>query len=393
MKRALIWLFVSTIALCVACRAPIQNSSTNPACIKAYDPQADYFPQKVQIQYAKGFQVEYHKHYKVITVRSPWRDAKVQFRYALVQCGTPIPKGFDAKEVIQIPVQKIAVMSTTHLGHLEVLGLLDQLVAISDTKIAYGEEIQKRVQNQQVQDIGSNSNVNVEKLLELSPELITTYGTGNAATDSYPKLQEAGLKVAINAEYMELSPLGQTEWMKFTALFFNAESKVNGVFSDIVKQYQQVAELAKRAKMQPTVLTGFNRNGTWYVAGGKSHIAQMLKDAGASYLWKDDPTSGSTPLSFEAVYDRAINAEFWIGGSLSWHRLQDVKQSDDRYQSLKSLQSGKVYNNNARLNQNNGNDYWQSGIIRPHIVLSDLVKIFHPELLPNHQLTYYKRLR
>jgi len=392
-QRWIVWisLMVSAIALTISCSAPTPLTSTQPGCIQTYDPQVDYFPDKLKLEHAKGFEVEYHKHYKLITVRNPWRDANIQFQYVLVQCGAPTPAGFDAAQVIQIPVQRIAIMSSTHLAHLQALDLLDRVVAVSSLKQIYDKNIWRKAQI--VSEVGnSETGFNVEKLLEISPDLTTTFGTGNPTRDAHPKLLEAGLKVGIIAEYMEATPLAQTEWMKFLALFFNREAKATQQFNQIVQQYQQVKDLANRATAKPTVLTGFSRNGTWFVPGGKSYVAQFLQDAGARYRWESDRSSGSLPLSFETVYDRGVQAEYWLNGSRDWNTLQNVKNADDRYQNIKAVQSGKVFNNNARVNESGGNDYWQSGIVQPHIVLSDLVKIFHPKLLPNHKLVYYKAL-
>lgn len=394
-RRAILWLglMCGAIALILSCSPPQAHVgiTRHPECVQSYDPQFDYFPDKVVLEHAKGFEVEYHKHYKLVTVRNPWRDAKVQFQYVLVQCGTPTPKGFASAQVIQVPVQRIAIMSSTHLAQLQALNLLDRVVGVSRLKQIYGKNLWR--ENQTVVEVGnSETGFNLEKLLDLSPDLITTFGTGNPARDTHPKLLEAGLKVGIVGEYMEPTALGQTEWMKFMALFFNRENEATQQFKQIVQQYQQVKTLASRATNQPTVLTGFSRGGTWFVPGGNSYVAQFLRDAGANYLWASDRSSGSLPLSFETVYDRAISAEFWLNGSRDWKKLQDVRQADERYQTIKAVQVGQVFNNNARVNEFGGNDYWQSGIVQPHVVLLDLVKIFHPELLPKHQLVYYRAL-
>jgi len=378
-----------------SCRNPSIQKPTlqRPGCVQNYNPNQDYFSEKTQIKYAQGFQVEYHKHYKVITINNPWRDANRSFEYVLVQCGTPVPSGFEPSQVVQVPIQQIAVLSTTHLGHLDSLQLLDTLVGVSNLKLLYSQEVRQHLQKNNVQEIGNNTNLNIEQILDLSPDLITTYGTGNPQQDAHLQLLEAGLKVAINSEYMESTPLGHAEWIKFTALFFNQEQAVNQQFNQIVKEYQAVAAIAQKAQNQPTVITGFHRNGTWNIPGGNSYVAKLLKDAGANYLGADNAESGSIPLSFEAVYDRALNAQVWLNGSLDWTRLQDVARADERYTKLSAFKSGRVFNNNARVNEFGGNDYWQSGTISPHLVLSDLVKILHPELLPEHQLIYYQPLK
>jgi iron complex transport system substrate-binding protein len=383
------------VILLTSCFSTSQSAPKvdRPGCASSYEVDRDYFPEKVQVQHAQGFRVDYRKNYKVITVVNPWRNATQTFQYVLVQCGTPIPTGFDQAQIITVPIQKIAVLSTTHLGHLDSLKLLDALVGVSDPKLVYSETVRQQLQRRKVAEIGSNTNLNVEKVLELSPDLITTYGTGNPKNDAHPKLLEAGLKVAINAEYMESTPLGQAEWIKFTALFFNQEKVVNQQFTSMSDRYQKIATIAQNAKIKPTVITGFSNSGTWYQPGGNSYVARLLKDAGATYLGADNRDRGSLPMSFEAVYDRALKAQVWLNGSQTWKQLQDIVQADSRYTQIPAFQARQVFNNNARLNQFGGNDYWQSGVIQPDVVLADLVKVLHPELLPDHTLIYYQPLK
>jgi iron complex transport system substrate-binding protein len=390
---------------CQSTETTISNFSESPAattisadakvtqgCVPTYNPNTDYFPDKVSISYATGFEVGYHKNYKIITVKNPWRNADTTFQYVLVQCGTPAPKGYTETQIIEIPISTVVSVSTTHLPHLEKLGVVDKLVGVSDKKQINTASVVEKIKAGQIVEIGSGANINLEKLLELNPDLITTYGVGNPEIDSYPKLIEAGLKVAINSEYMESSPLGRAEWLKFTALFFNEERKASQIFEQIAQQYQTIAEQAKAVKNPPTVFVGFNFKGIWYMPGGDSYVAQYLADAGANYLWKENKSSGNLPLSFEQVYERAANADYWLNLSQTVNTYQDLLAQDNRYSEFKAVKNINLYNNNALINPTGGNDYWESGISNPHLILSDLIKIFHPQILPNHQLKYYRKL-
>ncbi|HHP7230573.1 MAG TPA: ABC transporter substrate-binding protein [Xenococcaceae cyanobacterium] len=385
---------ILVVALIIACDRTLNNptisSSPNQECIQNYNPNTDYFSEKANINYATGFSVEYQNNYKLVTVKNPYPDAKTSFQYVLVQCGTPAPKGFKQDQIITVPVNTVASLSTTHLPHLAKLELVDKLIGVSNLKTVNTPEVVEQIKADRIAELGNN-NVNVERLLELDPDLVTTYGTGNPQTDSYPKLLEAGLKVAINAEYMENTPLGRSEWLKFTALFFNREEKAEKVFSKISKNYQEIAAKTKAIKTRPKVFTGFNFKGTWYVPGCQSYPAQYLADAGAELLCIGN-SSGSIPSSFENIFERAATADYWINVSQSWQSLQDAIRADSRYGDFQAVQKGNVYNNNARLNKNGGNDYWEGGISNPDLILADLIKIFHPELLQNHQLFFYQKL-
>jgi iron complex transport system substrate-binding protein len=367
------------------------NSPRAAACAKPYDPDRDYFPAKTQIKYAKGFAVEYHKNYKLITILKPWANAKETFSYVLVQCGTPTPKGYKPEQVITVPIDRIAATSTTHLAQLQSLNQLDRVVGFSDPNLIYGDEIKARFVQRKVVTIGTDSTINVEQLIALKPDVISIYGLGDAS-DAQPKLREAGLKSMLYGEYMETHPLGRSEWVKSMAMLFNQEAEATQLFDRIDQNYQRVATLAQSAKSRPTVLTDAQYQGTWYVAGGRSYVAQYLKDAGASYLWADNDSSGSVPLPFEAVYAKGREADVWLNVNQDWKTLDTLLKADERYVNFKPVNTGRIYNNNGRMNDLGSSDYWQSGLMQPDVVLADLVTILHPGLLGDRALVYYRSL-
>ncbi|MFW6264017.1 MAG: ABC transporter substrate-binding protein [Cyanobacteriota bacterium] len=361
-------------------------------CVANYDPNRDYFPNKTELDYAEGFQVEYFNHYKVISVLNPWRNAEVTFQYVLVQCGTPIPDGFEEAQVVEVPVENVVSLSTTNIPHLEKLGRLDRLIAVGRPEIVNTPAVREKIEQGEMPGVRKGSSLNFELLLSLDPDLVMTFGTGNQEFDTFPKLIELGIPTGIIAEYMESSPLGQAEWIKFTALFFNQEEKAESVFTDIATRYEKRRKIAQNVSNRPTVLTGFNRSGTWSVSGGNSYVAQYLADAGANYLWAENKSSGSVPLDFEAVYAKGRGADYWLHVSQDWETLEEIIAQDQRYAKFQAIQENQVYNNDARLNANGGNDFWESGMVNPDVILADLIKILHPELLPEHELVYYRQL-
>lgn len=367
------------------------EANLTEGCVTDYDPTIDYFPEKVTIADATGWTIEYHHNYKVITVLNPWRNADVTFRYVLVQCGTPPPAETGDALIVEVPVKTVVAMSTTQLPHLAELGVIDKLVGVDSFLYINNQTVRAKINAGELVEIGSGGQVNIEQALELQPDLIMTYGVGNPEYDAHPKLLEAGLKVVLNSEYMETSPLGRAEWIKFTAAFFNREAKAMEVYSTIANSYRNMAALAQNVANKPTVFANRPFRGTWYMPGGKSYAAQLLVDAGSTYLWADDPSTGSMQLSFEEVFDRARDAEFWLNPG-DWKSLAEAAAEDERYTQFAAYQKGNVYNNNKRLNENGGNDYWESGVTNPHLVLADLIKILHPELLPDHELYFYQKL-
>ena len=357
-----------------------------------YDASLDYFPEKTALTHTDGFSVEYFNNYKVVTVVTPYPGATESMQYVLVQCGTPAPEGFLDEQIIEVPVQTIVTMSTTYLPFLDELGLLDRLVGLDDATYVSNPTVLKMAEEGKLTMLGYGSGVNVEQALELSPDLILTYGSGAPDYDAHPVLIEAGLKTVVNAEWLETSPLARAEWGKFIAVFFNKEADAEAMFAKNVEQYNEYAALAAGVTEKPTVFTGSDYQGTWSMPGGNSFAAAFFKDSGADYLWADDTTTGSLPLAFEAVFEKAQNAEYWVNVGY-FFTPADLLAADARYADFAAYQNGNVWNNDARTSTMGGNDYYESAVAHPELVLADLIKIFHPELLPDYELVYYRQLK
>lgn len=343
------------------------------------------------IRYAQGFTIDYHEGYKLVTILSPWKDAKTTYQYLLVQRGAAVPAGYASAPRIEIPARSVITMSTTHLAYLSQLDLLDTLVGYNSFAHVNTPGVLQRIAEGKIQEVGGGPNVNLERIMELAPELIMTYSLGSP-DDEYFKLREARLNVVLNAEYLEPTPLGRAEWIKFVAAFFNKEQQAQQIFEAIAADYAALVAKARTLAIRPTVFLNTPYQGAWWMPGGKSYMAMLLQDAGANYLWTDIDSQGSLMLDMEAVYARAAEAEFWLHPG-QWERLDDGRVQDERLTQFRAFQQGQVYNNNARVNEHGGNDYWESGLTRPDIILADLIKIFHPDLLPEHALVYYKKLQ
>ncbi len=369
------------------------SANLEGSCADSYDPSIDYFPQKLSVSFATGFEVEYHNNFKIVTVANPWQGAQESFRYLLVQCGTPAPQDVDG-DVIEVPVVDMIAMSTTYLPTLDSLGLIDRLIGIDSYVWTTNEAVRARIEAGEIAEIGGGAGVNVELTLDLDPALVMTYGTGFADYDTHPALLEAGIPVALNGDFVEQDPLGRAEWMKFIALFFNREADAVEEFDAVAAEYRRVAGLTASLSERPTVLLGSVYNGTWYVAGANSYMAKLLADAGAAYLWADEGDVGALPLSFESVYAIAADAEFWLNPDNSfWFSIGDVVASDPRYADFEALERGQLFNNNANVNKNGGNAYYEEGAAHPERVLKDLVRILHPHLLPDHELVFFRQIK
>ena len=356
--------------------------------VSAFSSDIDYFPDKAVIEDAH-FSLEYHNNYKLVTVERPWRNADTGFRYLLVQRGTPAPRDYPDARIIKIPVETVVTMSTTYLAHLDMLGFVDRLVGHDMLYAVSAPSVRRRIDEGKVKEVGTGENVNIEILLDLDPGLIVLYGMGEG-TDAHPKLMEAGFPVAINAEYMETSPLARSEWIKFLALFFNAEKRAADAYEGIKQEYLSLSAMARNEPEKPSVFCNNFSWGAWWMPGGRNFMARLLEDAGAEYLWKDDQSYGSLQLDFEVVYDKALNADFWVNVGYQIYGREDLLAQDERYREFRAYREGRLYNNNARETATGGDDFWESGLARPNVILADLIKIFHPELVPDHEFVFYR---
>lgn len=357
----------------------------------------DCFPQKARLRYAGCFSIDYHGTYKQVEVRHPWRNARDTFVYILVPRGqAPPPHLPQGAIVMPVPIERMAVFSTSWTAFFPMLHIEGSIVGLVGCEWIFTPEVVSLIQTGKIQEIGDGGQgmsrkIHLERLTLVRPEAVMVYATGIPDFDQHPKLMEAGFKPIVNASHMESTPLGRTEWIKLIAAFYNREAEAERLFDEIALRYEALTEKTRRVSNRPTVFCNGAWRGTWYMPGGASYTARLLEDAGAHYLWREETSAGSVPLAIEMVVDRARDADYWVDTNLC-RSLAELKGIDERCSRFASYRSGKVFNNDAKVNAKGGNDFWETGIARPDLVLADLISIFHPELLPGHQRVWYRQL-
>lgn len=372
-----------------------QPANLVEGCIADFDPQTNYFPVESTVEHAAGFTIEYFDSYKIVTVTRPWQNAPQPFVYVLVQCGASPPADLPADAaVIEVPVRTVASLSATYLPHLIELGVLDRLIAVDEFDYIYNADVQARIADGDIIEIGSGSLLDVEQALDAAPDVTFAYGSGFPEYDAHPLLIEAGLGVALSGDFNELTALGRAEWLKFTAAFFNREAEANALFDEIATNYADLTALTAdlHPAERPTVLLNAMFSGTWYISGGASYAASMVADAGGAYVFADDTSTGGVPLTFEAVIEAGAEADVWLNPNI-WRTLADGLAEDERYAEFAAFQTGQVYNNNARSTELGSTDYFEYGGLRVDWLLADLIAILYPDLLPDHALYFYQQLQ
>lgn len=363
------------------------------SCVSDFDPNVDYFPDKAEVEYAAGFSVEYHNNYKLVSVQ-PWPNAAEEEwqQYVLVQCGTPAPEDLADLPVIEVPVNRFVATATTMLPHLEAQGVLDRLVGIDTVLYTNTQAVIERFENGELVEVapGGMGEINVEILIDLEPDVVMAQQFWSGGT-TYSALEEAGVPFVVNSDYADTSPLGQAEWGKYISLFFNTEALANEVFDGVAQRYNELVELVSTVEERPTAIAGSPYEGTWYVAAGDSYLAQLLADAGADYIFADVEGT-SVPMDFEAVLEQGIDSDYWVNINQFWATTDDMLAADERFAEFAAFQNGNLWNNNLIMNANGGNAYFEAGVANPDQLLADLVAIFHPDLLPDHEFIYYQQL-
>ncbi|MEO7776271.1 MAG: ABC transporter substrate-binding protein [Fibrobacteria bacterium] len=362
--------------------AGLETPSSNPT------PRPPFRP----LRYADGFSLGWRGDTTVLVVRNPWQGSKAEFTYLLAP-GTSAPGKSDRRNtvLIRLPAARVVTLTTTNLRQLESLHALDALVGVGGGRYVCSPEIRARLRSGRIRDVGEDVRLDLETVMALRPDLIFTFVVGNSSDGGLAKLAETGIPAVIEASYMEESPLGRAEWIKFTAAFLGKSAEADSVFAEVDSAYRALADLARKAAHKPTVMVGAPFGGVWWMAGGRTYVARLLADAGGDYLWGADTTRGSLNLDMEAVLGRASGADFWLNAG-AWKDLGDARAKDPRNALFKSWRSGRVYANDAGRCEGGGQDFFETGAARPDWILADLISILHPELLPGHKLHWYRRL-
>jgi iron complex transport system substrate-binding protein len=323
-------------------------------------------------------------------VTNPWPNAKQHFTYILQEKNGIIPDSLKQFPLIPVPIQSIVVTSTTHIPALELLGVEKTLVGFPDTDYISSIKTRKLIDEKKVSEVGTNESLNTEVLIDMKPDLVVIFGidNNNPALDN---LQKSGLKVVMNGDWNEQTPLGKAEWIKFFGALYGLDSKANAIFNTIQKEYTTTLNLAKKAKFRPTVLSGAMYQEQWFVPQGESWAALFLKDSQSNYLWSNSIGTASLSIPFEVVLDKAKEAQYWVAPG-NFNSLQQMTDSNPHYNQFASFKNKKVYSYSKSTGAKGGLLYFELSPTRPDLVLKDLIRIFHPELLPNHKLFFFSKL-
>jgi iron complex transport system substrate-binding protein len=346
---------------------------------------------KNEVRYAKGFSIQNYDGYSVVILKNPWPKATKTYTYILKEKNGTVPDSLKQNLIIPVPIKTIVVTSTTHIPSLELLDEVNTLIGFPHCDYISSEKVRARIDAGNIKELGNNQDLNTEVLLDMQPNVIIGYGINNK-NPTLDNLQKSGLKVMLNGDWNEENALGKAEWIKFFGGLYGKQKQATALFTKIEKDFLKTIRMAKMAKTTPTILAGDMFEDRWYLPRGTSWGSLLLKQANGNYLWQETSGTGSLSLSFETVFEKAKSADVWITSG-QFSSLNEMTNSNPHYAEFNAFENKNVYSFSGKKGKTGGILYYELAPNRPDLVLKDLVKILHPELLPSYEPFFFEKLK
>ena len=349
----------------------------------------------VTFKYATLLSVVRYDGYVVASLQNPWKEGMTLHRYVLIPSSAS-SADFESAEtlakangstIIRTPLTRSTIFTTVHCAMLMSLGKEDCISGVADLKYIKIPWIQEQVKKGKIADVGDGLSPVVEKIIDQRPDAIFLSPFENSG--GYGKLEEIDIPLVECAEYMEKTPLGRAEWLRFYGILFGCEEKADSLFHVVDSNYNALKALAQNHVIRPTTLLDKVTGSVWYVPGGQSTIGQMIQDAGGDYPWAKDEHSGSVSLPFEAVLEKAGEADVWLFRYSSDHDITYAELSAEHhgYDQFSAFRQKNVYGCDVERSP-----FYEESPFRPDWLLNDFIHILHPEIEGLAPLRYYKKL-
>jgi iron complex transport system substrate-binding protein len=338
----------------------------------------------VRFQYAQLLNLVRYQGYTVATISHPWRQDAVLHQYVLVPADSALPELLPEGTLIRTPLCRSVVFTTVHCSLLNMLHCENSVAGVADLKYIKAPFVQAGVNSGHIMDCGDGMSPVIEKIIDLHPDAMLLSPFENSG--GYGQLEEIDIPIVECAEYMEASPLGRAEWVRFYGMLYGCEHEADSLFAVVDSSYNALKQQISGIKQQTSSLLDKITGSVWYVPGGRSTIGCMLADAGADYPWAADEHSGSVALSFETVLERAGESDVWLLRYSGQQKLtlQQLLSEHRGYSQFRSFREGRVYGCNVEQSL-----FYEESPFRPDLLLSDFIRILHPDVLPHYPLRYY----
>nr|WP_298994901.1 ABC transporter substrate-binding protein [uncultured Polaribacter sp.] len=347
---------------------------------------------KTTIKYAKGFDIVEENRFKKLIIKSAYKGSNEIYEYKVYNKSSSKNLNDLDKKIIQVPIKEIIVTSTTHIPMVELLKEEKSIIGFPFSRYVSSEKTRQLIDLGKIKEIGKENALNTEILLDLQPELIVGYSV-SSADKSLSTIQKSGINVIYNGDWLEETPLGRAEWIKFFGVLFDKEQLADSIFNEIENNYLEAKKIALKSTKQQTVLSGaIMSKDIWNLPAGDSFVAQFLEDANVNYLWKNTKGKGSLSLSFESVFEKGINADYWIAPGY-FSSKEQMLSSNKLYEKFTTFKEDKIYSPSIKKGKTGGIIYYELAPTRPDLVLKDIIKITNPELLPNYKFTFFEKMK
>lgn len=326
------------------------------------------------------------------------------------------------------PLQKIVCMSTSHVGFLDAIGAADAVAAVSGLAFVSSPAMRERIAEGRVAEAGYDAAPAYETLVQLRPDVVLSYSLGGD-TEMDGRLRALGLRVFTLYEHLETHPLARAEYVRLFGALTGRMAVADSLFPVVSSNYLSLAiplssELPEfedgltksdRASSErpqnedggavldtassnkpvfedgpQKVLVNLPYAGVWYIPGAESYMARLIRDAGGEVLGAEPGTSQSGMISLEKAYQYACEADWWLNAG-NVRSMEELISESAVFTEFPVARPGRVYTNNRRQSPGGGNDFWESGAVRPDLILKDLRTIFAGG--PEDSLYYYRAVR
>ena len=339
----------------------------------------------VTFKYARHISIVKYNGYSVVSLVDPWKQGKILHTYVLAPRSVSLPTSLPEGTVVRTPLVRSAVFTTAHCQLLEYLGKGGSIKGVADLKYILIPDIQQRVRRKKIVDCGESMSPVIEKIIDLNPDGIILSPFENSG--GYGKLGNIGIPLIEAADYMETSPLGRAEWMRFYGMLYGCEMRADSLFRVVDSAYAALKRAACKLPIGRSILTERKTGSVWYCPAGGSTIGQMIRDANGRYAFSYDRYSGSLALSFEQVLDKAADCDVW---AFKYNGEKPMSKADllaefQGYKELRAFKTGNIYQCNASKKP-----YFEEVPFRPDYLLRDIIILLHPEAQQFGCLRYFE---
>ncbi len=323
------------------------------------------------------------------TTENNWTQVSSRIKYRNDNQSLELESGkFNYKiPTSKLPFKKVVLLNSSLTGYFLELGAENRIIGISSPEFVYSDKIHQLIKEQKIANIGNEQKYDVEKIIALKPDVIFTNYI-ETFENTYDVLKKAGIEIIFIDDYLEQNPLQKAKIIEVFGKLFGMDHQAHEIYSKVEKNYKEIATLAAATQEKPVIISNEMYGSQWFLPGGKTSTAAYFKDANTKYILQNSTDEKSVPLTFEEVFVKSKDAKYWVNLSDYTNRKQ-MLAINPNYAKMNIFQTGKLYSLYGKV-KGSGNDFFESGNVRPDIVLKDYVKIFHPELFPNYSLTYMK---